>query len=128
MLQRHENLHWLLCNLAKIKNPISICALPPKWADCPNFKLLSPSKDILYGIKNVKITQDQYTKKFNAYLGTLDQMEVLQHLKEIAGSKTITLVCFEKPNDFCHRHLVADWLEPFCTIPERQTLPKLFNL
>ena len=20
------------------------------------------------------------------------------------------LVCYEKPSDFCHRHLVADWL------------------
>lgn len=115
--------------LQKLKNPVSICAIPPKWSDCPNFKLLAPSKDILLGAKSGEITQDQYTKRFNAYLKTLDQEEVLQQLKELVGSKTITLVCFEKTNDFCHRHLVADWLEPFCTrIPERQTLPKLFNL
>jgi uncharacterized protein (DUF488 family) len=23
----------------------------------------------------------------------------------------IALVCYEKPTDFCHRHLVADWLK-----------------
>lgn len=23
--------------------------------------------------------------------------------------KDICLICYEKPNDFCHRHLVADW-------------------
>lgn len=22
----------------------------------------------------------------------------------------IALLCYEKPDDFCHRHLVADWL------------------
>ena len=22
----------------------------------------------------------------------------------------IALICYEKPSDFCHRHLVADWL------------------
>ena len=24
--------------------------------------------------------------------------------------KDVALVCYEKPSDFCHRHLVADWL------------------
>lgn len=24
--------------------------------------------------------------------------------------KEICLICYEKPSDFCHRHLVADWL------------------
>lgn len=23
----------------------------------------------------------------------------------------IVLVCYEKPADFCHRHLVADWMK-----------------
>lgn len=22
----------------------------------------------------------------------------------------IALICYEKPSDFCHRHLVAEWL------------------
>ena len=28
----------------------------------------------------------------------------------MAGTEDIALVCYEKPGDFCHRHLVADWL------------------
>jgi hypothetical protein len=27
--------------------------------------------------------------------------------------KDIALVCYEKPEDFCHRHLVAEWLKKF---------------
>lgn len=26
------------------------------------------------------------------------------------GENDIALICYEKPTDFCHRHLVADWL------------------
>ena len=28
----------------------------------------------------------------------------------LAKSDDIALICYEKPSDFCHRHLVADWL------------------
>ena len=37
-----------------------------------------------------------------------------QTLKEIKSmvpaDKDIALCCYEKPTDFCHRHLVAEWL------------------
>lgn len=26
------------------------------------------------------------------------------------GHDDIALICYEKPSDFCHRHLVAQWL------------------
>ena len=26
------------------------------------------------------------------------------------GENDIALICYEKPTDFCHRHLVSDWL------------------
>lgn len=29
---------------------------------------------------------------------------------ESANDKHICLICYEKPADFCHRHLVAKWL------------------
>ena len=25
----------------------------------------------------------------------------------------IALICYEKPSEFCHRHLVADWLKEY---------------
>ena len=25
------------------------------------------------------------------------------------GDEDIALICYEKPSDFCHRHLVAEW-------------------
>ena len=31
--------------------------------------------------------------------------------KQYVKNKDIALVCYEKPSDFCHRHLVAKWLK-----------------
>ena len=39
--------------------------------------------------------------------------EVMSELSAIYGPDVLdrlTLVCYEKPSEFCHRHLVADWL------------------
>ena len=31
----------------------------------------------------------------------------------MAAERDIALVCYEKPEEFCHRHLVADWLRKY---------------
>jgi uncharacterized protein (DUF488 family) len=43
----------------------------------------------------------------------LSILQVIEDLQKIANTKDtdkIILLCYEKPGDFCHRHLVADWL------------------
>ena len=38
--------------------------------------------------------------------------EIEKELKTLAKRRTsdkIILLCYEKPGDFCHRHLVSDW-------------------
>ena len=40
----------------------------------------------------------------------LNANRVLEELKALSGgAENIALVCYEKPEDFCHRHLVANW-------------------
>lgn len=34
----------------------------------------------------------------------------LNYLVLNVNGKDIALICYEKPSDFCHRHLVAEWL------------------
>ena len=49
---------------------------------------------------------DFYTKTFHErVLNKLDPRQVAQELSDDA-----VLMCYEKSGDFCHRHLVADWL------------------
>jgi len=56
---------------------------------------------------------DFYIKHFNEeVLATLDPITVYKEIAAFVNddSKTAVLMCYEKPSDFCHRHLVAEWL------------------
>ena len=37
--------------------------------------------------------------------------QVYKDLMMLAGGEEPIICCFEKPNEFCHRQLVATWLE-----------------
>ena len=58
---------------------------------------------------------DYYIKCFNEQvLDKLDWFQVYEELHDLANScgksqYEICLICYEKPTDFCHRHLVSDW-------------------
>ena len=53
---------------------------------------------------------DVYEKIYDEVLNKLDPHRVVEHLYEISRGKDVALVCYEAPDKFCHRHLVADWL------------------
>jgi hypothetical protein len=66
-----------------------------------------------YIVKAYKETGDkeQYIKDYKRLvLDHLDTHEVVSNLKNRAGYGDVALVCYEKSGDFCHRHLVAEWL------------------
>lgn len=57
------------------------------------------------------ITQDRYVELYNKeILGKLRVEEVVYEIERLSGGKDAALLCYEKPGDFCHRHLLADWL------------------
>ena len=90
--------------------PISICAKAPAAYTGIQYKKLAPK----YGFF-MKWKQDHdnsyYIRCFNEQvLSGLDPVKVVKELTGLAGSDNIALVCYEKPGDFCHRHLVAEWL------------------
>ena len=70
-----------------------------------------------------------YTREYyRQVLSKLDPKEVMKMIPE--GS---ILLCYEKPDEFCHRHLVAFWFELFLGIstsevienPRRETVRKV---
>jgi hypothetical protein len=46
---------------------------------------------------------------FLKHLESLDKEAVRRALEGFGDN--VILLCYEKPGDFCHRHIVADWLE-----------------
>ena len=96
--------------------PIAICSghLPEGLQHLRWYKKLGP-KWSFFKIWKQTHDNDYYTKHFNQeVLGVLNPDEVVKELNKFIRNypidTSIALVCYEKPEDFCHRHLVADWL------------------
>ena len=94
--------------------PISICGKVPDWYNGLEYKKLAPKWSFF---KEWKENHDNnyYIKCFNEQV--LDKLNVLDTIMELSELtrfenryNDICLICYEKPEDFCHRHLVADWL------------------
>ena len=89
---------------------ISICASPPKAYKGLEYKILAPKYRIFMEWKDTH-NSNRYIQCFNSeVLGPLDPKSVYADLERMSGGKDIVLLCYEKPEDFCHRHIVADWL------------------
>jgi len=59
-----------------------------------------------------ELVDDIYTNRFRKErLDTLDPTAVLEKIHQLAAGKIPVLMCYEKPGHFCHRHLIADWLQ-----------------
>ena len=74
--------------------------------DC---SFLGPWKDLLDGYKNGTISEKEYADQ---YLDNLKRLwPGLSNWFLINAPKDIVFLCYEKPSEFCHRHLLAQFLE-----------------
>lgn len=93
--------------------PIAICGKSPEWYKGIQYKKLAP-KWSFFSIWKETHDNEYYIKHFNEeVLNPLNANDVVNELYSLAGKNQdadIVLICYEKPGDFCHRHLVADWL------------------
>ena len=101
---------------AKLKNlpeniiPIAICSKSPEWYKGLEYKKLSPKYSFFIEWKKTH-DNNYYIEHFNKeVLDLLDVNIILNELTELSNGNDIALICYEKSNDFCHRHLVANWL------------------
>lgn len=105
--------------------PVSICGKAPEWYRGVQYKKLAPKYDFFMEWKRTH-DNDYYIKHFNdEVLSPLSIIRVLTELQCSIPEEVkvkmqspfydnqewhITLVCYEKPEEFCHRHLVSKWL------------------
>jgi len=103
-------------------NAISISGRAPDWYSGREYKILAPKLDFFQKYKKDG-DEEYYTKQFKErVLGPLDPNKVVSDL----GTDAI-LMCWEKPGEFCHRRLVADWLfnEIGLIVPELELVEKM---
>lgn len=97
-------------NLRNIKVPLSISQYPPEWYDGPELKMLAPPRDLLKAAHN-GLSHEDYTRIYKEQvLSKIDPRELYDAIIEEYGDE-VMLLCFEKPGDFCHRRLVAEWFQ-----------------
>ena len=91
--------------------PISICGKAPDWYKGIQYKKLAPKYGFFMKWKQDH-DNDYYIEHFHSeVLDLLNINDVIMQLYTLSGDKDIALVCYEKPTDFCHRHLVAEWIK-----------------
>lgn len=93
--------------------PISICGKAPDWYKGSQYKKLAPKYGFFMEWKK-NHDNNYYIEHFQKeVLDGLDAATVIKELNYLVpnvNGKDIALICYEKPSDFCHRHLVAEWL------------------
>jgi hypothetical protein len=110
---------------------ISIARFPPRNtpAGFKVYRKLAPGE----WFNSVEI--DEYLERFHAeILAPLDPKAVWDELHRLAGGVEPVLLCWEKPpvaasempgHDFCHRRIVAQWLEEKLNVTVAEHDPKL---
>lgn len=96
-------------NVKKLGNIVPICIsqkIPFYASKLKRYRALAPSWEI------INSPSSEYVKLYyELILRKLQPFEVLNDLSAIANNKEFALICYEGPGKFCHRHIVADWLQ-----------------
>jgi len=84
-------------------------------------KRLSPSVDFFKEYKSSskgKAREKIFVQKFkDEVLADISITDILKEWSDECGlRKTYVLLCYEKPEDFCHRHIVSEYLSEYFDI------------
>lgn len=97
-------------------------ALSARYYSGASIKELAPKREWIDEPENVYTPI--YKKKI---LSKLNPLTIFNRLKALSSGENVVLLCHEKEGDFCHRRIVAKWLEENLSIevPELgKTKPK----
>lgn len=90
------------------ENAYAISARPPEWYGGERLLFLAPHWSDVRAFKYGAMSEEEYTRRY------LHKLEVESDLnpQDVADALPdgAILLCYERPNEFCHRHVFAEWL------------------
>ena len=87
--------------------PIGVALWPPRFFRGISMKQVAPRRYML----DDRLTDEEYIRMYrNDVLRLVDARSFIQDLERASQGMDVALCCFEKPGDFCHRHILAKWL------------------
>lgn len=87
-------------------NAVSIARSSPKGWMGREFDLLFPDWSWIRNFKNGRWSWEQYSEAYAWLLSEFDAENICASLGDGA-----IMLCFCSPKQFCHRRLVAEWIE-----------------
>ena len=103
---------------------IAISCSVPSWYTGARMQSLAPTWTMVNAIRNDLIDEREYTR---LYLALLRERELTaESIIKLIPDNSI-LLCYESPGEFCHRRVLAEWLEKETgiEIPELKTEEEL---
>lgn len=82
----------------------AICQWKPAWYTGDWYRKVAPTKELVLDWK-ANHNEERYIRIYKEQV--LDKLDPQEVLKRLDGR---ILLCYERPADFCHRHLLAQWL------------------
>ena len=87
--------------------PIAITASMPVWFKGNSMPVFAPEWSLVERWKSGRITWDEYIEE---YTSMLDRRGIKYALQTLETFDKVVFLCYEKPSDKCHRHLLAEYL------------------
>ena len=86
---------------------IGIARYKPRFFNGFNIVDVAPKPFML----SEDMTEEEYVAHYDKLvLEPLNIPKFIETLKSMSRGKDVALCCYEKPGQFCHRHLLSDWL------------------
>jgi uncharacterized protein YeaO (DUF488 family) len=86
---------------------------------CPQAKPFAPTWGLVMGFIEDKITMAEYNTRYRAILPARVRLKDVQWLHDQAIDGVLTVQCYCRDQDFCHTHILVDWLV--------ETYPQMFK-
>ena len=92
---------------------VSVSRKSPYWIPGLNkFEKLYPSWNLIKDFKNNLISINEYTDRYyKEVLNKISPELIIKYLKFVSKNNFVILLCWEKPDQFCHRHLIATYIQ-----------------
>lgn len=86
--------------------PISIARYSPRNWDGNRLSWLAPTSFML----SDECTREKYIEMYQSICKKVNIELLIRQLSAIGDGKDVALLCYERPGQFCHRHMLAEYL------------------
>lgn len=78
----------------------------PRFLSVPQMLNVCPTRYMVSG----PCSREEYLRLYDQILAKQDAHQVVKQIEMLSGGSDVALCCYEKPSDFCHRHILAKWI------------------